>query len=332
MTAAPNNFVARLRPLRLPRVCVAVTGSDPAEMLEKAEALVSDNTFLEFRLDYLPRPALALPKLKQFAEYHSHVVALATCRRVTAGGKFRGSVASQLDILAKAAAAGCQAVDLELQSAVHCKPEQLRRLRSHAALILSHHDFPATKNLEETLGKMVAISADFYKIVSTATTLYDNVVMMKFLEKNSDKQSLIGVCMGEQGIISRVLGVRAGSVFTFAAVSQDQKTAPGQVTAQDLRGTFRIEQVDAATRVYGVPSNAVAHSLSPAIMNAALRRETVNGVYVPLHAKTLKDLLACVRDIPIHGLSVTMPSRRPRFCPTSTIPTRIRPRLAPATP
>src|SRR5580700_1702937 len=157
MTAAPNNFVARLRPLRLPRVCVAVTGSDPAEMLEKAEALVRDNTFIEFRLDYLPRPALALPKIKQFAEYHAHVVSLATCRRVAAGGKFRGSVASQLDILAKSAAAGCQVVDLELQSAARCKPEQLRRLRSRTALILSHHDFKATKNLEQTLAKMVAI-------------------------------------------------------------------------------------------------------------------------------------------------------------------------------
>jgi 3-dehydroquinate dehydratase/shikimate dehydrogenase len=237
MTAASNSYVARPRPLRLPRVCVAVTGSDPTEMLEKAEALVRDNTFLEFRLDYLPRPALALPKIKHFAEYHSHAVAMATCRRVTAGGKFRGSVASQLDILAKASAAGCQIVDLELQSAAHCKPEQLRRLRTRAALVLSHHDFRATKNLEQTLEKMVAISADFYKIVTTAATLYDNVVMMKFLEKNSDKHSLIGLCMGEQGIISRLLGVRAGSVFTFAAVSEDEKTAPGQVTAQELRST-----------------------------------------------------------------------------------------------
>ena len=42
-------------------------------------------------------------------------------------------------------------------------------------------------------------------------------------------------------------------------------------------------------------------------MNAAMRRENVNGVYVALHAKTLKDLMACMRDIPIHGLSVTMP-------------------------
>src|SRR5271168_2478501 len=137
MTAAPNHFVARLRPLRLPRVCVAVTGTDPVEMVEKAEALVRDNTFLEFRLDYLSRPALALARIKQFTEYHPHVSTIATCRRVANGGKFRGSIASELDILTKAAAAGCQLVDLELQSAVHCKPEQLRRLRTHTALILS---------------------------------------------------------------------------------------------------------------------------------------------------------------------------------------------------
>ena len=62
-----------------------------------------------------------------------------------------------------------------------------------------------------------------------------------------------------------------------------------------------IEQVDAATRVYGVAGDPVAHSLSPAIMNAALRRENVNAVYLALHAKTLKDLLNCVREIPIHG-------------------------------
>src|ERR1700674_415619 len=196
---------------------------------------------------------------------------------------------------------------MELQSASRVKPQQLQRLRSKAALILSYHDYRATRKLEETLEKMVAIPADFYKLVTTATTLYDNVAMMKFLEKQSDKHSLIGLCMGEQGIISRVLGVRAGSVFTFAALSPDEKTAPGQVTAQELRNVYRIEQVDAATRVYGVAGDPVVHSLSPAIMNAAFRRENVNAVYLTLHAKTLKDLLTCVREIPLHGISVTMP-------------------------
>jgi 3-dehydroquinate dehydratase / shikimate dehydrogenase len=284
-----------------------VAGTDPVDMMAKAEALARDNSFLEFRLDYLSRPALVLPKLKRFTEYRPHIMAVATCRRVVAGGRFRGSVASELDVLSKAAVAGCQLVDLELQSAVRCKPEQLKRLRGRAALILSYHDFRGTRKLEETLAKMRKFPADFYKVVGTATALYDNVTMMKFLEKESDWHSLIGLCMGEQGIISRILGVRAGSAFTFAAISSDDKTAPGQVTAQDLRSTYRIEQVDAATRVYGVAGDPVSHSLSPAIMNAALRRENVNGVYVALHAKALKDLLACVREIPIHGLSITMP-------------------------
>ena len=306
MNSAPA-YAPRLLPLRLPRVCVAVTGSDPNELADKAESLVRDNSFLEFRLDYLPKPALALARIKRFTESHPGTVSVATCRRVASGGKFRGSIASQLDILAKAAAAGCQLVDVELQTATKCKPDQLKKLRSRAGMILSFHDFRATKKLEETLEKMTAYPADFYKLVSTATTLSDNVAMIKFLAKEGDRYSLVSMCMGEQGIISRVLGLRAGSVFTFASASVGEETAPGQVTAQELRSVYRVENLDAATRIYGVAGDPVAHSLSPAIMNAAFRRENVNAVYLGLHAKTLKDLLNCVRQIPIHGISVTMP-------------------------
>jgi 3-dehydroquinate dehydratase/shikimate dehydrogenase len=307
MISAANSYLPRLLPLRLPRVCVAVTATDPAELIAKAEALVRDNPFLEFRLDYIAKPGLAIPKIKQFFDTHPGTMVIATCRRTASGGKFRGSIASQLDILSKASAAGCQLLDIELQTAQKCKPAQLQKLRTRSALILSFHDFRGTKKLDETLEKMRAFPADFYKVVSTAGTLSDNVTMIQFLGRESDKQSLVGVCMGEQGIISRVLGVRAGSVFTFASAIAGEETAPGQATAQELRSVYRIEQVDVATRVYGVAGDPVAHSLSPAIMNAAFRRENVNAVYLALHAKTLKDLLNCVRQFPIHGLSVTMP-------------------------
>jgi 3-dehydroquinate dehydratase/shikimate dehydrogenase len=46
------------------------------------------------------------------------------------------------------------------------------------------------------------------------------------------------------------------------------------------------------------------------MMNAAFRRETVNAVYLTLHARSMKDLLACVQNIPIRGLSVTMPYKQ----------------------
>src|SRR5205085_7813874 len=113
--------------------------------------------------------------------------------------------------------------------------------------------------------------------------------MMKFMEKHGDKHSVIGMCMGEQGIISRVLGVRAGSVFTFASAGPGEETAPGQITARELKETYRIDNVDAATRVYGVAGDPIAHSLSPAMMNMAFRRENVNAVYLALHAKDLRD-------------------------------------------
>ena len=291
-------------------MCLAVSADTVDEMLEIAEAMAQDNPLLEFRLDYLRQPQAALLKLRRFLDTHQYVTAIGTCRRADSGGKFKGSLASEMDILAKAQAAGCQIVDLELNSALKAKPEAVARLRKNGGLIVSFHDFRGTRNLESTLEKMLKIPADFYKIVSTATTLSDNVTMMKFLQKQSDKHALVGLCMGEQGIISRVLGVRAGSAFTFGAVSAESKTAPGQVSARDLRGIYRIEQVDAATRVYGVAGDPIDHSLSPVIMNTALRRENVNGVYVALHAKTLKDLIQCTREIPLHGLSITMPYKQ----------------------
>jgi 3-dehydroquinate dehydratase / shikimate dehydrogenase len=306
---AKNTHYSRLLHLRLSRVCVAIAATNPGELLEKAESVSRDNPFVELRLDYIPRPGLALPRIKEFAETHPHVTLIGTCRRVTSGGKFKGPISSQLEVLGKAAEAGCQLVDIELQTAVRLKSSQLAKLRAKAAVVLSFHDFRATQKLDETLKKMSAYPADFYKIVSTATSLYDNVTMMKFLERHQDAHSLVGLCMGEQGIISRVLGVRAGSAFTFAALTADEKTAPGQVTAQELRSIYRIDQVDAATKVYGVAGDPVSHSLSPAIMNAALRRENVNGVFLALNTKSLKDLLACVREIPIQGLAITMPHK-----------------------
>ena len=308
--ALSSTPATRLLPQRLPKVCLALSGDTADDMVATAESMARDNPFLEFRLDYLKQPLAALPKIHRFLETHQYVTAIGTCRRADNGGKFKGSLASQLEVLTKAHAAGCQLVDLELQSASKAKPEAIARLRSHAALILSFHDFRATRSLDETLAKMLKIPADFYKVVSTATTLSDNVAMMKFLQTQSGKHALIGLCMGEQGIISRVLSVRAGSVFTFAAVSADLKTAPGQVSARDLRSIYRIDQVDAATRIYGVAGDPIEHSLSPVIMNTALRRENVNGVYLPLHAKTLKELIHCVREIPLHGLSITMPYKQ----------------------
>jgi 3-dehydroquinate dehydratase/shikimate dehydrogenase len=296
---------------RIGKVCVAIIGSTAAEMLEKASAVVKETPFLEFRLDYLEKPLLALPKLKHFFSDNTAATGIATCRRTANGGKFSGNVAAEIEVLSKAAAAGFHIVDVELESAEAMKKGELQNLRdTGVALIISHHDFNATKDLEGIYKRIVPFQPDFIKIVPTAKTLVDNVTLMRFIERMEDHSNIIGICMGDAGIISRVLGVRAGSAFTFAAATVGEETGPGQIAARTLIETYRIDQVDAATKVYGVAGNPIRSSLSPIMMNTAFRRETVNAVYLALQANKLSDLLKLIDEIPIQGLSVTMPLKQ----------------------
>jgi 3-dehydroquinate dehydratase / shikimate dehydrogenase len=296
---------------RIGKVCVAIIGSTAAEMLEKASAVVKETPFLEFRLDYLEKPLLALPKLKHFFTDNTAATGIATCRRTANGGKFSGSVAAEIEVLSKAAATGFHIVDVELESVEAMKKGELQNFRdTGVALIISHHDFAATKDLDGIYKRIVPFQPDFIKIVPTAKTLIDNVTLMRFIERMEDHSNIIGICMGDAGIISRVLGVRAGSAFTFAAATVGEETGPGQIAARTLIETYRIDQVDAATKVYGVAGNPIRSSLSPIMMNTAFRRETVNAVYLALQANKLSDLLKLVDEIPIQGLSVTMPLKQ----------------------
>jgi 3-dehydroquinate dehydratase / shikimate dehydrogenase len=316
MTTADGNGSSPERPAmtahyirsRIGKICVAITGATPADMLRNAEEIVRENHFVEFRLDYLPNPVAVIPKLKTFLYERGEVTAIATCRRSATGGKFKGNIGAELEVLEKAALAGCHLIDLELQTAEHVKPAQMKHLRScGAALIVSYHDFESTKDLDKILDRIKPFAPEFVKIVSTAKTLTDNVTMMRFLERRRDEAELIGISMGDQGTISRVLGLRAGSVFTFASAHAGEETGPGQIDARTLREAWRIDQIDVSTKVYGVVGNPVRHSLSPLMQNMAFRRETVNAVFLPLQTTRLTDLLALVRDVPLHGLAVTMP-------------------------
>src|SRR5579863_6478586 len=100
--ALSSNFASNLFPMRLPKVCLALSGDKVEEMLEAAETMARENPFLEFRLDYLKQPLQALSKIRSFLETHHYATAIGTCRRAENGGKFKGSLASQLEILAKA--------------------------------------------------------------------------------------------------------------------------------------------------------------------------------------------------------------------------------------
>jgi 3-dehydroquinate dehydratase / shikimate dehydrogenase len=147
--------------LRVPRLCISLKGSTPAELFSNAESALKDARFLEFRLDLLAKPGLALSNLKEFLTRHRDVIGLATCRRKENGGGFTGSLASELDILLKAAEAGCQIVDLEVESAEHATRPQLARFRAAlraagTSFLVSFHDFSRTRGLDQAAERIRA--------------------------------------------------------------------------------------------------------------------------------------------------------------------------------
>jgi len=73
---------------------------------------------------------------------------------------------------------------------------------------------------------------------------------------------------------------------------------------------YRLDQLDQATRIFGVAGNPIGHSLSPLMHNMAFKRESVNAVMLPLKTKTLDDLLTLVRELPLGGVAVTMPLKQ----------------------
>jgi 3-dehydroquinate dehydratase/shikimate dehydrogenase len=308
MSTTVPTLAPQLLRSRLSKVCVAIIGSTPAEMIEKATVALKEFTFLEFRLDYLEKPLAALPKFRQFFADNTAATAIATCRRAAYGGKFAGNVAAELEVLCKAAENGFLLADLEIESAEAIKKIGVEKLReTGVALIISHHDFAATKDLDGILARIDRFSPDYVKIVPTAKSLSDNITLIRFLERVADHTNVIGICMGDAGVISRVLGVRAGSAFTFAAATPGEETGPGQIAARTLVETYRIDQVDVATKVYGVAGNPIRSSLSPIMMNTAFRRETVNAVYLALQTTRVNDLVKLIHEIPLQGVSITMP-------------------------
>lgn len=239
--------------LRLEKLCVAIQARSPAELLARAEQAIQDCNFIELRVDSLPKPDAVLPRLKDFLAHNRHITAIATCRRKQNGGGFTGTLSAELEILAKAALAGCQIVDLEVESAESARRAQLDKLReAGASLLISYHDFTRTRGLEQAASRIAAFKPDFIKVVSTARSLTDNLAILRLIEDRSLSAHVVGIAMGEEGLVSRVLGPRAGAAFTFASFSDGAETAPGQVTAQTLRELYRIDQLDQATRVFGV--------------------------------------------------------------------------------
>ena len=152
------------------------------------------------------------------------------------------------------------------------------------------------------------------KVVWRARSLRDNLEAFDLL--SSRAKPMIALCMGEFGLMSRVLAPKFGGFLTFAAVEQGGGTAPGQPTVTELRTTYRFDAIDRDTQVYGVVGWPVDHSKGPEVHNAGFDAIDFNGVYLPLPImpewEQFKASMVAMIDHPtldFRGCSVTLPHK-----------------------
>ena len=287
---------------RTDRVCIALAGP---EMLVQAE---DAGGFVEFRLDSLANPSSLFSPAQGRPALLPDLLAIATCRRTGYGGGFHGSANEQLDVLRQAAQAGCRAVDIEVETAEELGPAALDSLRAAgAAVIVSWHDFNGTPDLAAVYQRLEEFKPDFIKIVPTAQTLTDSLRLVALLRQHSSSGRLVAMSMGQPGVLTRVLGLRYGSAFTFASQEGQAGTAPGQITGSALRNLYRVASITPQTAIYAVTGSPIGASLSPLMHNTAFRAQNMNAVYLSLQTADADELLQAVEQLGIRGLSVTMP-------------------------
>ncbi|HLJ50921.1 MAG TPA: shikimate dehydrogenase [Bryobacteraceae bacterium] len=295
----------------LPRICIAMGFPDVEKLLEHARREVeAGESFFEFRLDYLADPERGVQAIRRFLTAHPECTILATCRRHQNQGKFNGSIEEQVRVLDAAIDGGAKAVDLEIESAenVVAKVDQLR---GRAQLVLSYHNFEGTPVLDNVVRRMVRIPADAYKIVTTAKKPSDNYRVLS-LAKANPRMPLVMLAQGETGFATRVLSPAWGGLYTYAAPSTSEGTSVGQVSARMLRHMYRVEKFSKAAKLYGVIADPVRHSISPAVHNRAFQARRLDAVYLPflVHAPQLKDFFTLCDNLPLAGISVTIPHKQ----------------------
>lgn len=240
-------------------ICTSIQHKDLQQILDLLPGL----EMAEIRLD---RCALEESDIEQLFS-QSDVPLIATCRLE--------EESQAPELLELAIRSGAKYVDLEMEAPAAVG----RRIREACrewgtVLIRSHHDFNATPPLpvlQSLLERARSFGGEVVKIVTTATSEADNTTIAQ-LYQSAAPGTLVAFCMGEKGRTSRLEALKQGAPFTYACVSEEEATAPGQWTTEALKeavyGKYRFIQAGP------LPMPASKSFAQRAIVAAALAQGT----------------------------------------------------------
>ena len=288
------------------KLCVPLTEPTAEAMLGAMRSLPPCVQLVEVRLDYVwaARPDAVADVLAAICRGKDRPI-IVTLRPPDQAGRCKAPQGERLELLRRAAAAGADFIDVELDSVA-----ALGGIAGGTAKIVSHHDFDGTPGDLDGLHRRISeTGADVVKIAVRANDFADTLAMLSLLERRAGRAPTIGLSMGEEGLATRLLAPKFGAFLSFASIAQGKGSADGQVPHSVMDGMYRFSRIGPATAVYGVVANPVGHSMSPAIHNAAFAHLRMDAVYLPFKVTDPAGFVAGMERYDLHGLSVTIPHK-----------------------
>lgn len=258
---------------------------------------------VELRLDYFEEPFDLAVLLRERGD----LSAVVTLRPPEQGGRSPLAAHERVKVLLRAAELGAEYVDLEYDAVT---PAVLAAVRAVGArVVVSRHDFGRMPDdlADGWWTELAALGGDVVKVVGTALDARDCLRVFRALAR-ADRPT-IAIAMGERGLASRVLALRSEQcLLTYAALETGGGTAPGQLTASEMRTVYRVDRLCPSTRAYGLLGPHLdAERLAE--YNGWFADDGFDGVAVPFLAEgDAAAIVAAYRELPISGWHVHGPS------------------------
>ena len=189
----------------------------------------------EIRLDLCPLNDGEIEEL--FGQ--TDIPLVATCRT----GQADQDWASAERKLTLAIQSGARFADLEIEAPSDFSRRFQKLCRECGTeIIRSYHDYTGTPDdhgLQMALARCFRYGADIAKIVTTAhseedATRISSLYSLVLEDVDSLQGRLIAFAMGQAGRDSRIECLRRGAPFTYAALNEEEATAPGQPVTAEL--------------------------------------------------------------------------------------------------
>ncbi len=294
------------------KICVSVCAETADELIIKWRRAEKSADIIELRFDCLNETYLENPEnLRSILRNEYRKPVLSTFRPKEQGGS--RDLTRQERQKFWAADFNRQFADLEEDIIAESLDWSLEKR------ICSFHDFSGSpSDLEKIYDRLAATNADIVKIAVKANDIVDSIPIWKLLERaNGEDKPFIPIAMGEAGKWTRILGPAHGAFMTYASLDTGSETAPGQISAADMIGVFRVKELDKSTEVYGVIAGDTSYSVSPVLQNAAFKADGRNSVFVPLQVADLDAFFARMvspetREVELNfkGFAVTNPHKQ----------------------